>query len=226
MVLQNRPGVMTADVEDLEMTIRVDETQSLGEQLGMAITRLPEGSMRLGDLMDIFGDEGLLLLTSLMVLVFLVPVSIPGVSTVFGGAILLVGISRLSGRPLWLPERLRERQLPSQKVSIALRAGLKWVWRFERISRPHRLAWLVERKGGRLTGNLAFTSASLLLMAPFGFVPFSNTLPAMALLFYAIGFIQRDGGAVLAGHLAQLATVTYFAILVAGGGAALVALFP
>ncbi|MBY4597076.1 exopolysaccharide biosynthesis protein [bacterium BD-1] len=170
--------------------------------------------------MDQFGDEGLLLVTALMVLVFLVPVSIPGVSTVFGGAILLVGISRLSGRPVWLPRRLRERPLPGDKVRAALGAGLKWVHRFERISRPHRMRWLVERPGWRLTGDLAFTNAALLLMAPLGFVPFSNTLPGIALLFYAIGFIQRDGVSVLIGHVAQVATIAYFILLAAGGGAA------
>ena len=122
----------------------VDVRQSLGEQLAAAIATVPEGSLELGKLMDQFGDEGLLLVTALMVLVFLVPVSIPGVSTVFGGAILLVGISRIRGRPMWLPRKLRERPLPGAKVRAALQAGLKWVHRFERISRPHRLAWLVE----------------------------------------------------------------------------------
>lgn len=194
--------------------------QSLGEQLREAIANVPEGSLRLGGLLDQFGDEGLLLLSALMVLVFLVPVSIPGVSTVFGGAILLVGISRIRGRPLWLPRRLKERELPGEKVRAALQAGLKWVQRFERVSRPGRLAWLVDRSGWRLTGNLAFTSSAILLMAPLGLVPFSNTLPAIALLFYAIGFIQRDGGAILIGHLAQVATIVYFALLALGGGAA------
>lgn len=197
---------------------------SLGEQLRAAIDRLPEGPMRLGALVEVFGDEGLLLLTALMVLVFLVPVSIPGVSTVFGAAILLVGLSRLRGRPLWLPAKLRDRELPGAKVRAALETGLAWARRFERISRPHRQAWLVEKRGWRLTGDLAFTSSALLLMAPLGLVPFSNTLPAIALLLYAIGFIQRDGGAVLAGHLAQLATIVYFAFLAAGGGAAVSAL--
>ena len=55
-------------------------------------------------------------------------------------------------------------------------------------------------------------------MAPFGFVPFSNTFPAVALLAYAIGFIQRDGGAVLLGHLANIGTVIYFSVLIGGGG--------
>ena len=196
------------------------DVQSLGEQLREAIANVPEGSLRLGGLLDQFGDEGLLLLSALMVLVFLVPVSIPGVSTVFGGAILLVGISRIRGRPLWLPRRLQERELPGEKVRSALQAGLKWVQRFERISRPGRLAWLADRSGWRLTGNLAFTSSAILLMAPLGLVPFSNTLPAIALLFYAIGFIQRDGGAILIGHVAQLATMVYFALLALGGGAA------
>ena len=66
--------------------------------------------------------------------------------------------------------------------------------------------------------NLAFILGALLLMAPFGFVPFSNTLPAIALLLFAIGFLQRDGGAVLLAHLANLATIIYFAILIGGGG--------
>ena len=69
--------------------------------------------------------------------------------------------------------------------------------------------------------NLAFIVAALLLMAPFGFVPFSNTLPALALLLYAVGMLQRDGGAVLLGHLANIATVVYFGILIGGGGLAI-----
>ena len=80
---------------------------ALGEQLASIIEQLPEDSLTLGELLDVFGDEGLLLLTILLTIVFLIPVSIPGVSTVFGGAILLIGVSRLVGRPLWLPRRLR-----------------------------------------------------------------------------------------------------------------------
>lgn len=194
---------------------------SLGEQLRAIIEQLPEDAVSLGSLLDVFGDEGLLLLTALMVLVFLVPVSIPGVSTVFGAAIVMVGLSRLTGRPLWLPQRLRDRDLPGKRVRAALTGGLAWVGRFEKISRPHRLRALAEHRHWLMLANLAFISAGLLLMAPLSFLPFSNTLPAIALLAYAIGFIQRDGGAVLAGHLAQLASVVYFGGVLAGGGAAL-----
>ncbi len=193
---------------------------SLGEQLAAIIAALPEDHLTLGELLDVFGDEGLLLLTMLLTLVFLIPVSIPGVSTVFGAAILLVGISRLLGRPLWLPARLRGKALPADRLRPGLTGGMAWVRRLERISRPHRLRALVNGRVQNLFNNLAFILAALLLMAPFGFVPFSNTFPALALLLLAAGLIQRDGVAVLLGYLANVGTIIYFGILIGGGGVA------
>ena len=193
---------------------------SLGEQLASIIEQLPDDSITLGELLDVFGEEGLMLLTALLTLVFLIPVSIPGVSTVFGGAILLIGISRLIGKPLWIPSRLRDKALPAAKLRPALTSGMSWVRRMERISRPHRLRGMIDGALAGVFNNLAFILAALLLMAPFGFVPFSNTLPGIALLLYAVGFIQRDGVAVLLGHVANIATIIYFGILIAGGGLA------
>lgn len=202
-----------------------DQSGSLGEQLARIIDGLPADAMSLQELLDVFSDEGLLLLTILLTLIFLIPVSIPGVSTVFGAAILLVGISRLIGRPLWLPARLRNKALPADKLRPGLASGLLWVRRLEKISRPHRVRALVQGGLVEMFNNLAFILAALLLMAPFGFVPFSNTLPALALLLYAIGFIQRDGVAVLLGHLANIGTIIYFSVLIGGGGLAVREMF-
>ena len=199
---------------------RIDRAGSLGDQLQAIIVELPEDQLTLGELLQVFGDEGLLLLTILLTLVFLIPVSIPGVSTVFGAAILLVGISRVLRRPLWLPAKLRERALPAARLRPALSGGLHWVRRLEKISRPYRLRRLVDGRAQDIFNNLAFILAALLLMAPFGFIPFSNTLPGLALLFYAIGMIQRDGTAILLGHLANIGTIVYFGILIGGGGMA------
>lgn len=203
----------------------LDADASLGEQLATIIGNLPQDKLSLGELLDVFGDEGLLLLTMLLTLVFLIPVSIPGVSTVFGAAILLIGLSRLIGRPLWLPGRLRDRAPPAAKLRPGLSHGLAWVRRLERISRPHRLRGFAEGRFPDLLNNLAFILAALLLMMPFGFIPFSNTLPGVALLFYALGLLQRDGGAILLGHLANIATIIYFGILIGGGGFAAHELF-
>jgi hypothetical protein len=174
------PAAASVTVErnmDTQHPSGANDSASLGEQLAAIISDLPQDHLTLRELLDVFGDEGLLLLTMLLTLVFLIPVSIPGVSTVFGAAILLVGISRLFGR------------------------------------------------AQNLFNNLAFILAALLLMAPFGFVPFSNTLPALALLFFSAGLIQRDGVAVLLGHLANVGTIIYFGILIGGGSVAAHELF-
>ncbi|MGQ4583056.1 exopolysaccharide biosynthesis protein [Lysobacter sp. F60174L2] len=201
------------------------DAATLGEQLASIIRDLPEDRLTLGELLDVFGNEGLLLLTMLLTLVFLIPVSIPGVSTVFGAAILLVGISRLVGKPLWLPAKLKDKALPADKLRPGLTGGMVWVQRLEKISRPHRLRFFVDGRAQNLANNLAFIMAAVLLMAPFGFVPFSNTLPALALLFYAVGMIQRDGGAMLLGHLSNIGTIIYFGILIGGGSVAAHELF-
>lgn len=193
---------------------------SLGEQLAALIANLPEDRLTLGELLDTVGDDGLLLLAAMLTLVFLIPVSIPGVSTVFGAAILLVGVSRLLGRSLWLPEKIKRKSLPADKLRPGLAGGMVWVRRMERIIRPHRLRIVAEGRVQGWVNNLAFIFAALLLMVPFGLVPFSNTLPALALLSYALGFIQRDGVAVLLGHLFNIGTVIYFGVLIGGGGMA------
>lgn len=192
--------------------------ESLGDQIEAAIASLPKGDISLGAMLRHFGQHGLLLLTVLLTLVFLIPVSIPGVSTVFGAAILLVGISRLSGRPLWLPARLRDRPLPAERLRGALQGGMRWVRRLEKISKPHRLRGLVDGRLVEISNDLAFILGALLLMAPFGFIPLSNTLPGLALLCFAVGLMQRDGVGILLGHLANLVTVVYFSILIGGGG--------
>ena len=209
---------MSASRHDRLDPARTGEGQTLGEQIAGMIARLPPDNVSLGELLDLFGEEGLLLLTILLTLVFLIPVSIPGVSTVFGAAILLVGISRLLGRQLWVPAKVRDRRLPSDRLRPGLAGGLRWVQRLEKLSKPHRLRGVVDGRVQDIVNNLAFILAALLLMLPFGLVPFSNTLPALALLAYSIGFIQRDGGAVLLGHVANIGTMIYFGVLIGGGG--------
>jgi hypothetical protein len=72
----------------------------------------------------------------------------------------------------------------------------------------------------RTANNCALILGAALLMAPFGLIPFSNTLPGLALLFLAIGLLQSDGLCVLYGHLLNLATIVYFAFLILGGAVA------
>ncbi len=201
------------------------QTESLGEKIELVIEKLPPAEVTLIEIMDIVGEDSLLLLTVFLSLVFLVPVSIPGVSTVFGTGILLIGITRLFSRKLWLPKTIADRKLSSEKLGKGFKRALSWFHRLEMISRPRRLSGLTSDGLMTVLNNLSFILAAILLMAPFGFIPFSNTLPALALIFLSVGMIQRDGGFILLGNLSNIATIVYFGFLIAGGGWSITELF-
>ena len=198
-----------------------DSDTTLGERLQRIIDTLPSDALTLSELRDALGQDGPLFFAALLTLIFLIPVSIPGVSTVFGAAILFIGICRLFNRTLWLPRRVLARPLPAARLRDGLGKGLTWFHRLERISQPHRWRWFSAPGLLAVVNDLAFILGAVLLMMPFGLIPFSNTLPAIALLLLAIGFLQRDGLCIALGHLANVATVAYFGLLLSGGGLAL-----
>jgi hypothetical protein len=201
------------------------DQRSAAEKLEAAINALPPGSVTLAQVRDLVGSDGLMVLTAFLTIVFLVPVSVPGVSTVFGAGILLIGISRLFHLELWLPQRVEQRLVATDRLRSALQHGLVWFRRLEQISRPQRLSWAAADGAVRVVNDSAIILGALLLMAPFGLIPFSNTFPAIALLFFAIGSLQRDGLFMLLGHVSNLVTIIYFALLIGGGGYILVNFF-
>jgi len=215
-------------VEHIDLTQNEEsalQIESLGEKIEIIIEKLPPTEVTLVEIMDIVGADSLMLLTIFLSLVFLVPVSIPGVSTVFGSGILLIGITRLFARKLWLPRRIANRKLSAEKLRMGFKRAMVWFHRLEKVSRPRRMPGLTTSRFMTLLNNLSFILAAILLMAPFGFIPFSNTLPAVALIFLSVGMMQKDGGSILLGYLANLATMIYFAFLIAGGGLSIRELF-
>jgi len=192
----------------------------VSQRLRALVRSMPRTGITLSELIRSVGNDGLLILVALLTLVFLIPISIPGVSTVFGAAILLISVSRLIGRDLWIPSRLEHRVIGTRKLRPLLRKALSWLKKLERVSKPNRIQWLVAAGAVAFFNNAALILGAVLLMMPFGLIPFSNTFPAVAILFLAIGLLQRDGVCILLGHISNVVTIIYFGVLIGGGGLA------
>ncbi|WP_137131897.1 exopolysaccharide biosynthesis protein [Rhizobium sp. FY34] len=189
-----------------------DSTKPLSDTLRYLIAGIRGETVTLRDLMEAVGEQGLLLICALACLPFLIPVSIPGVSTVFGAAIILVGIAIFLNRLPWLPARILDRKLDTAKLVPALEKGAGVVSRIDRYLKP-RLSGLTQGATVNRMNALGITAGGILLMFPLGLIPFSNTLPAVAILLLATGMIQRDGLMVLAGYAFLVFTVIYFSVL-------------
>ena len=189
-----------------------DSRESLFGALNRAIDQIDGETITLRRLLVLVGEHGLLFLCALLTIPFLIPVSIPGVSTVFGAAIVLISVGITMNRVPWLPDRSMDRELDAAKLTGILRRGANVVAKVEAYIRPRYQSLTGGPVAARVNG-LALIFAGLLLMAPLGLVPFSNTLPAFAILLLAVGMAQRDGLVVVAGYVMIFATLIYFGVL-------------
>ncbi|MGE7369174.1 exopolysaccharide biosynthesis protein [Neorhizobium sp. NPDC001467] len=189
-----------------------DSSRSLTESLQTLVDGIRGQSITLRELMDAVGEQGLLLLCAVACLPFLIPVSIPGVSTVFGAAIILISIAVCLNRLPWLPKRILDRKLDTEKLVPALKRGIGIVGKLDRFVKP-RLTQVTGSAIANRVNALAITVGGVLLMFPLGLIPFSNTLPAVAILMLAVGMIQRDGLVALGGYAFLVGTKIYFAAL-------------
>ena len=196
-----------------------DSQTTLSETLRRMIDGIKGQTVSLRDLMTLVGEQGLLLLCAIACLPFLIPVSIPGVSTVFGAAIILISISIVLNRLPWMPRRILDRQLSAEKLRPALQKGADVVSKLDPYLKP-RLSALTTGTAVNRVNGLAIAFAGVLLMLPLGLIPFSNTLPAIAILLLAVGMIQRDGLILLAGYAFIIFTLIYFGALAYGAYAA------
>jgi hypothetical protein len=166
----------------------------------------------LRDLLAMMGESGLLLLCAFLSLPFLFPVSIPGVSTVFGAGIVLISAAITLNRLPWLPGKVADRRLESGKLRPVLERGVTFLRKIDRFFKPRMTSLTSGAVMNRVNG-LVLMGAGILLMAPLGLIPFSNTLPGVAILLLAAGISQRDGLVVLAGYVMVVLTIVYFAAL-------------
>jgi hypothetical protein len=178
-----------------------------------ATGRAIEGErVTLRQLLEIVGEQGLLVFCAILGMPFMLPVTIPFMSTALGTPMLLIGIAVVLNRLPWLPSRLLDRSLPADTVRHVLERGAKSAERFEHLVKPRLLALTATTAMNSLHG-VAIVIAVLVLMAPLPLVPFANTLPALGAILLALGIAERDGIVILLGYLATLIAAAYVGTL-------------
>lgn len=190
-------------------------TASLSATFERTAAEIRDHTVTVRGLMELIGEQGLLIVCVFLSIPFLFPVSIPGTSTIFGMLIGLIGFGVMANRLPWLPARLLDHPLQARHVLPVLTKGGEWARRFERLIRPR---WLVLTHGptvNRLNGLMLIVAAASLLL-PLPMIPFSNTIPALGIALLALGMVERDGAVVVLGHLASLAGAAYVAAILWG----------
>jgi hypothetical protein len=176
--------------------------------LASAESAVRDPAVTLRELIGMLGEQGLLVFCGVLAAPFLLPVTIPGMSTVLGLPMLLIGFAVMASRVPWLPLRLLNYSLPAATVRTVLQKVRGWSERFEHLVRPRLLGLSGGRAINALNGALVII-AVLLLMAPIPLVPFVNSVPALAVLLLCFGMAERDGVVIALGYLTTLVAAVY-----------------
>jgi hypothetical protein len=188
------------------------EEQTFETALGRMAAAIEGESVTLRELLDGMGEQGLLMICALLSLPFLLPVSVPGLSTAFGLAILLLAAAVVVGGPPRLPRFILDRRIGAVRLAAALERGRAVARRLDGWVRPR----LDAVAAGRRAHGAMIGAGGVLLLWPLGLVPFSNTLPGAAVLALSLGLSRRDGAMILAGYGLLAATTIYFGVVIWG----------
>jgi hypothetical protein len=185
--------------------------QPHSERLSDILKRLGENGnpdMTLGDIIKALGERGFGALILLFAAPNLIPLP-PGSSFVFGVPLVFITAQLMIKQDkIWLPKRLNDARMGGGRLLHLLQRLVPYVVKVEKLLKP-RGTLLTSAFGERLAGLAGLFCAIVLLLPIFG----ANMAPALALCCFALGLIEQDEIAMLAGWLGTFATVVILILL-------------
>ena len=173
----------------------------------------PEG-ITLNQLLERTEGRGFYLVMILLSLPFIVPVSIPGVSTVLGLAVMWLSLRLAFGRTPRLPKLMGERRLSPAFQKKLLVGSVKFLRLVEKVVRPRRTPWMATRPA-RFGNAVLMAFLGILLALPFPPVPpLTNALPSYSIILLAASMMEEDGVTIWIAYGVALATIVYLVVIV------------
>jgi len=182
------------------------------ERMSQAIARVVAETetdrVSIGDLFARIGERAHYTLLILFALPNTLP-GIPGTSAVLGVPLLYLTLQLALGRAPWLPGFIARRSVGREALASVLERAQPWLQRGERYLKP-RLRGLTGTVAERWVGTCSVVLAAMIMLP----IPFGNMLPALAIIFAALGLMEEDGLWVLVGAVTgTIASVVVMVVL-------------
>ncbi len=156
--------------------------------------------------------RGFHLVVILLALPFIIPLAIPGVSTLLGLSVALLSFKLAFGVQPRLPKFMGDRRLTPDFQRKLLAGSVRIVRLVEKFARPRRTPWMTTRPA-RSFNALLMTLMGLLLALPFPpLPPLTNTLPCYCIILLAASMMEEDGVMIWFAYLLSLGTIVYLAL--------------
>ncbi|MEM6427492.1 MAG: exopolysaccharide biosynthesis protein [Cyanobacteria bacterium P01_D01_bin.128] len=173
-----------------------------------------EDKVTLKDILTLAGERTFGVLFVLLSIPSALPIPAPGYSVPFGVVMLVLAIQLIIGRARpWLPQGWNRSAFDLSQVQGIVKAGIPWLRRIEKISRP-RLKYICTSLPGRVIIGCAIALMSISMMVP---IPATNTLPAIGIFVTGFGLLDDDGAISLGGLVVCLMGATLSTLILLFG---------
>lgn len=187
----------------------VDPPVTLSEEIRALLQNAGGNPMEFGAIIRSFPRRSHAMLLVFLSFPLCLPVGIPILTTLLGPAVALVALFLMIGKAPWIPRRLREKSIPYARLESVSHRLLRTLKRLER--------WLHPRFEV-LSGNshmVRIHAVVILVLALVVSLPlpilFANLVAAIPIFLIALGLLERDGYFILAGYVAVLPTMAFYA---------------
>lgn len=197
-----------------QLVVIREHHRRLSEVIERLIAEFQTRPVTLREVIVVLEGRAYNLLMLLLALPFLLPLPLPGLSTLLGSVIAVIALRLTLGQKPWLPKRLLDRELPP-KFFPTLLAGARRVLRFLEVMLKPRMRWLTRAALLRQLHAFVILLAAIVLLLPLP--PGTNFPPALCIVVMAGGLLERDGRFILGGYVALALNgvfFTYFAVYV------------
>ena len=148
------------------------------------VARCPGERITLGDMADAFGDRAF----GLLVLLLLLPAMLPGMASVFGTPVLILGVQMGLGRRVpKLPAFIARQSVKRGDLLRLTTSSSKWLGKIEHFVKP-RPGVFTTPLGDKIFGWLTAYVALMLILPG----PGTNGPPAFGNIVMALGLVEHD----------------------------------
>ncbi len=179
------------------------------QELKLLLAKLANRPIAIAEILQETAERGFSFIIGLLVLPFLFPMP-PGLAGVMGIGCFCLAIQMALGKKSpWLPKKIARFKFPrslSQQLLKNVRKLLIWL---EKIVRP-RWRQIANNPYTWRSNGFCIAWLSILLMLP---IPFTNPLPAMAILLLVVATLEADGLLMCIGYLLTLLNTILFALI-------------
>lgn len=170
-----------------------------------------------GEIRDSLGGRAFSGLMLIFVLPNLIPLPIPGMSTILGTPLVILSFQFMRGRKSpWFPKWLKNKTISKKKLESSLNYIIPCIKKFEIIFSP-KLTFLVESPMERVLAGFCMIAAIIMALP----IPLANWLPALSIFVMSLSILERDGVLAIVGISifsgALLLTYTIIFTILKGG---------